>query len=117
MFRTPNFLRNETRLRQIVAQPNVRNLLWGPETKGLRPMTIAGSTLSTFLGGLLASKTDVMTAEPNTVPESARVTKAEIQALFDLDSSGDTVSDSLKASERLERHTTSMIRDAIYKTH
>ena len=112
----PKFYRNKTRLGQIVAQPSVKNILWGPETKGLRPMTLAGSALSTFLGGLRASKAQHDSRDLSMVPESARVTKAEIQQLFDLDPSADAATDPLKASEQLERVSTKMIRDAIYKS-
>lgn len=98
-----------------MANSNARKLMWGPKTKGLRPMSFAGSKISSFFGSLRASKSlDALSYEGK--PLSSRVTKAELKDLFDLNTPDGAPASPLMASERLQRQTTEIIRNSMYKS-
>jgi len=79
-------------------------------------MTISGSTFLSLLGAL-SSKQQHSFDAANTPPRSSRVTKEELQDLFDLKSAPISIVDSLQASERLQRETTEIIRGRMYKSN
>ena len=79
-------------------------------------MTFAGTTISSLIGSLWAAKSHDVSDLPSAMPSSARVTKAELQDLFDIDGSNGSGLEMRKASERHQRQTTEMIREAMYKS-
>ena len=80
---------------------------------------------TSFLSGLLASfglpfgkaEKEVSHASRRETPQRRKVTQAELEDLFEIESDGVFIKeDALRDSERLERDTLTMIRGALYQT-
>lgn len=97
-------------------QPYARTLSWGPDPKGKGQMNVAMNPIFSFFGYLGRARSVNASAESGRDVGRERITRTELQKLFDLNNvcTFDRSTD-LESTERHERESLAMIRKAMYE--